>query len=102
MVYAVDIETYFQPARTFTGFGSLISVLLPNLYILAGLIFFVLLIFGGLGLIMGAGGGDPKKTEQGGKAVTYAIVGFLVVFASYWIIQIIQVVTGVNILNSPL
>jgi len=58
-----------------------------------------LLIFGGFSIIMGAGQGDAKKTGQGKKAATSAVVGFLVIFASYWIIQIIQIITGVEILN---
>ena len=55
--------------------------------------------FGGFSIIMGAGQGDAKKTGQGKKAATSAVVGFLVIFASYWIIQIIQIITGVEILN---
>ena len=102
MLYAVNIGTEFQPATKFSTLGSLISVVLPNLYILAGIIFLILLIFGGLNLITAAGGGDAQKTEQGKKAVTAAIVGFLIIFASWWIIQIIEVITGIDILKSTL
>lgn len=79
--------------------GGIVSVILRNVYILAGILLFFLLLFGGLGVIMGAGQGDPKKTGQGQQAVTSALIGFLVIFASYWIIQIIQTVTGLNILG---
>lgn len=102
MMYFVDIGTTFGPAKTFPTIGSLISVLLPNVFILAGIIFFLLLIFGGFGLIMGAGGGDAKQADKGKQAITAAVIGFLVIFLSYWIIQIIQTVTGVQILNSGL
>lgn len=86
-------------AEIFKSPGALISVLLKNVYVLAGILLFVLLIFGGISIIMGAGSGDTKKTGQGQKAVTSALVGFLIIFASYWIIQIIGKITGVNILN---
>jgi len=99
MLYAVNIGTEFQPATKFGTVGDLISVLLPNVYILAGVILLFLLIFGGLLLIMGAGGGDTQKTGQGKKAVTAAVAGFLIIFGSYWIIQIIEVITGVEIFN---
>lgn len=79
--------------------GALISIILKNVYVLAGVLLLVLLIFGGFSIIMGAGQGDAKKTGQGQKAATAAVIGFLVIFASYWIIQIIQKVTGVEILN---
>ena len=102
MFFLVDIGTTFEPAKTFPTVGKLISTIIPNVYVLAGLLLLVLLIFGGLNVIMGAGQNDPKKAEQGKKAVTYAIVGFLLIFTSYWIIQIIEVITGVDILKSIL
>jgi len=45
---------------------------------------------------------NPDKAADGNKIVTSAIIGLVVLFASYWIIQIIQVITGVDILNSTL
>ena len=91
-----------QPIGNATQFqtpGALISIILKNVYVLAGVLLLVLLIFGGFSIIMGAGQGDAKKTGQGKKAATSAVVGFFVIFASYWIIQIIQIITGVEILN---
>jgi len=102
MFFQVDIGTEFEPAKTFPTVGKLVSVLLPNLYILAGVLLFFLLIFGGFGIIMGAGNDDPKKAEQGKQAVTAAIIGFLLIFVSYWIIQIIEVITGIDILKSTI
>lgn len=102
MLYAVNIGEQFQPATKFGTVGQLISTLLPNIYILAGIVFFFLLIFGGFSLIMGAGGGDPQKTGQGKKAVTAAVIGFLIIFLSYWLVQLIEVLTGINIFKSEL
>lgn len=48
-------------------------------------------------IISGGAGGDAKKSQQGREAVTWAVVGFIVIFASYWILQIIKVITGVDI-----
>ena len=86
-------------ASQFSSPGALISIILKNVYVLAGVFLLVLLIFGGFSIIMGAGQGDAKKTGQGKKAATAAVIGFLVIFASYWIIQIIEAVTGIKILN---
>jgi hypothetical protein len=86
----------------FPTLGSLISTILPNVYILAGLILFVLLLFGGFSFIMGAGGGNPEQANRGKQAIVAAVVGFGLIFASYWIVQIIQAVTGIDILNPSL
>lgn len=77
--------------------GEFISKILPNVYIIAGLILFFLIFLGGFGLL--TAGGDPEKIAQGGKTITAAIAGFAIIFASYWIIQIIEVLTGVSIFN---
>lgn len=85
--------------ETFPNIGSLVTVLLQNAYTLIGLILLVLLIFGGLMFIIGAGSDDQKKTAQGKAVITDALIGFAVVFLAYFIIQIIEVVTGLEILN---
>ncbi len=75
---------------------SLISSILPTVYIVAGLILFIYLVVGGFMLIASAG--NEKQAEGGKQAVTNAIIGFVIIFASYWIIQIIQIITGLKIL----
>jgi len=89
-------------APQFGTIGAMVSIILKNVYIFAGVLLLFLLIFGGISIIMAAGGGDAKKTAQGQKAITRALIGFLIIFTSYWIIQIIEVITGVPILNNPI
>ena len=84
-------------SSTYSGAGSLINNILPNIYIAGGIVIFFMILIGGFTIIAGAGNKD--KIEGGTKTITSAIIGLLVLFASYWIIQIIQVVTGVNILS---
>lgn len=81
----------------YSGAGSLINNILPNVYIAGGVIIFFMILFGGFTIIANAGNKD--KIADGSKTITSAIIGLLVLFGSYWIIQIIQVVTGVSILN---
>ena len=82
---------------TYSGAGSLINNVLPNVYIAGGIVIFFMILFGGFTIIANAG--NPDKIKDGTKTITSAIMGLLVLFGSYWIIQIIQVVTGVNILK---
>lgn len=76
------------------NFGSILSAILPYLYVIAGLILLFYLIWGGF--IMMTSGGDPKGIEAGKSKITQAIVGFLIIFTSYWLIQILQLVFGLE------
>lgn len=87
-------------SESYGSFGELINNVLPNVYIMAGLIIFFMIIAGGFIMIANAGNSD--KQQDGKKIITTAIIGFIVIFASYWIIQIIQIVTGIPILDSGL
>lgn len=86
----------------YSSISPLISALLTNALTIASVIFLFLLIFGGIMFIASAGSGDEKKSGQAKSALTSALIGFVVVFCAYFIIQIIEVITGVQILNSTL
>lgn len=90
------------PAPGFESIGEIISNILPNIYILAGVILFILLIVGGFGFIMGAGQENPERVKKGKQAITAALIGFAIIFFSYWIIRVIEIVTGIQIFKSGL
>ncbi len=96
---SVDLSKEFAPAETFKNLGDVVNVLLQNAFVIAGVIFLVLLIFGGFTFIVSAGSGDAKKSEHSKQTITAAVTGLVLVFASYWIIQIIEILTGIKILN---
>jgi len=99
----VDIgKEFFNEQKNLTelsDIGSLVSIIVQAAMVIAGLIFLFLLIVGGISIIAGAGNDNPEQTAKGKKAVTSAIIGFLVVFAAYWIVQLIQELTGITILG---
>lgn len=66
---------------------------------ISGIILLFLLIGGGIGMIAGAGKSDPKTVEQGKQAATSALIGFIVVFSAYWIVKLIETITGLNLLG---
>lgn len=104
LAVGVPINPYLGPkgtvADTFPTVGSLISVILKNSLTIIGIIMLILLISGGLMFIIGAGNNDSKKSAQAKSLITDAVIGFAVVFLAYFIIQIIQTITGLNILNN--
>jgi len=83
----------------FSSVGAFISSVLPNIYVLAGIILFVIIVIAGLMFIFNAGKGDEKAAETSKKALTAGIIGLVLIFASFWLIQIIEIVAGFKILN---
>jgi hypothetical protein len=89
-------------SSVFTTLGDFISATLPNVYIIAGLILFFFLLFGGFMFMLKSSEENPEGMLAGKKAITAAVAGFTLIFLSYWIMQIIQVITGINFFNPPL
>lgn len=85
------------PNPGLTSFGMLITAIVKNSFVLAGIISFILLIFGGFNVIVAAG--DEKKAQQGKAAITGAVTGLLLVLGSFWLVQIIEVITGLKLLS---
>lgn len=75
--------------------GEVISQIIPYIYIIAGLILFGLLIMGGFSFL--TSGGDPKKVEAAQGKITHAVVGFLIIFLSYWLAQLLEILFDIQI-----
>lgn len=101
-VFAVDIGKEYGVEDKFPTFGEFFSTILFNVYAIAGVILLILLLFGGLSIIIGAGSQDSSKIQQGQKTLTASLIGFVVIFTSYFIIQLIETLTGVQIINPNL
>jgi prepilin signal peptidase PulO-like enzyme (type II secretory pathway) len=84
-------------SNRFNSITDIISVILPNILMVSGIILLFLLIFGGFTVISSAG--NAENTEKGKQAITGAIIGFGIMFAAYWIVQIIEIITGITILD---
>ena len=103
---AVNIgDLPLRPGRTVAGtfptIGSLLTILIKNSLTIIGVLLIVLLIVGGIMFIIGAGSSDSKKSAEAKKMITGSLIGFAVVFLAFLIIQIIEVITGLSILNNP-
>lgn len=95
----VDIKTFFSPAETFPTIGSLVSILIKNVMVIAGIITFIMIVMIGWKVIQAAGQGESDKMSQGKDALKAAIIGLVLIVSAYWIVQIVQYVTGVSILE---
>lgn len=76
--------------------GGIISELLRYLFPLAGLILFVMIVWGGFEMMTSSVSG---KKDAGRQRVTTAVIGFLLLFSIYWIGQLVQAIFGVNFLG---
>lgn len=85
------------PKFGLTTIPGVITLLLPWVYVFAGLFLLVLIIAAGYKILLGAN--NPESVEKGKKLLTYAFAGFLIIFSSYWIVQAIEIILGVVILN---
>lgn len=82
-----------------SGVSVYVSNILTASISIAGIILLFILIGGGIAMIKGAGKSDPKSMEQGKQAATSALIGFIVVFSAYWIVKLIETITGLNLLG---
>lgn len=83
----------------FPDTASVVNILLPNIFMITGLIFLILLIFAGFGVIVSSGSGNPEGAKKAKATATSAAIGLVLVFGAYWIIQIIEYLTGIKIFN---
>lgn len=107
LISQIDIGQKFQIStaanKSVNSIGTLsefVTPLLKNSFVLAGIILFILLVFGGITYIINSG--NPEEMQKGQSALTSALLGFIIVFTAYWIVQIFQFITGVNIFNTTL
>lgn len=74
--------------------SSLISFLLPRALLLGGIIFFGLIIFAGFQFFSSAGSDDAQAKMKWSEILTYGIIGLIIIFGAFWVLQIINVITN--------
>jgi hypothetical protein len=86
---------YVLDVATLACIPVLIGNIIRAAIIFAGPITVFMLIYGGYKLARS--GGDPKQLEGARNIITYAIIGLVLVFFSFFIINLISTVTGTDI-----
>jgi len=101
-VFASDVFTIPSPpigpaVNRFGSVGEIISTLLNYVIPLAGIVMMLMLIAGGFELM--TSGGSQEGVASGKSKITLAIIGFFVVFLSWFIIRAIEAIFGISILG---
>ena len=94
---SVDIGSKFGSPFGVVGgksLGDLSSLIAQLGIVIAGLIVLFMFIMGGIKVMQSAGQDDPKKAAEGKQAMTKAGIGFIIVFIAFWILRIIEIMTG--------
>ncbi len=100
-IYAEEIEKVKLPDYPnkfeFAGssLGDIVSQILNYAIVLAGIAFFGFLIMGGFDLLTSAG--NPEGIKRGTNKIIYGLTGFIIVMASYFILQVVELVFGITI-----
>ena len=76
---------------------TFIPTLINLLFVIAAVIFFFMLVLGGIKWIMA--GGDKGAVEGARVQITNALIGLAIVLATYAIISLVELFFGVNILG---
>lgn len=74
--------------------GDIVTTVLNYAFTFAGIGLLIFFIYGGFQLFLSAG--DPKKVSEGKTTITNALVGFVIVFVAFWIVQLISRLLGLN------
>lgn len=96
-VYAVDISTDFAPARHFGTVSSLVNLVVPILMVLVAVTLLVMFLWGGYDTLR-AGPDNSERVAKSKNIFTYAIIGLVIIIASFLIVKILGKILGVPIL----
>ncbi len=98
---AINLESAYNAPITAGEPGSIIANLISVAFVASGVIILFMFVFAGIGMIKSAGANKPEDMAKAKKALTSALIGFVVVFTSYWIIQLIETITGSTFITNP-
>jgi hypothetical protein len=77
--------------------GGIINQVLVFAFPAAGIILFLMIVWGGFEMVYSAT--SSKGKDAGKQRITAAIIGFILLFSAYWLAQLVQVIFGVKFLN---
>lgn len=74
--------------------GDIISSLLVYIFLIAGVLLLLYLLYGGYRFMFSQG--DPKSLSHAKGVITTALIGFIIVFVAFWIVQVAALILGLQ------
>lgn len=84
-----------QIGQKFTTVGGIVNAVIPILFVIAGFFLLYYLVSGGFSLMFSKG--DQRAVEGAKAKVTNAVVGFVILFVAYWLVQLLGEVLDISI-----
>lgn len=79
--------------------GDLVSLIVRIGFVVSGVLILFFIVFAGFSIITSAGSNNPEGAKKGQQAASAALIGFIVVFAAYWIVRLIEVITNTHFIT---
>lgn len=79
-----------------TAIGSLITLFLNIAFVIASIVLLFFFLQGGISILGYAGQDDPQKIANAQKAVFSSLIGFIIVAAAYFLVQLILQLFGLH------
>lgn len=96
----IDIGKQFgSPFGVTNTLGDLVSLVVKMGFVLSGILILFFMVVAGFQIVTGAGSGNPDSAKKGQQAASSAVIGFVVVFTAYWIVRLIEVITGAHLIT---
>ena len=89
----------FSPKHGAKTLGDMVGLFLTSAFYIAGIVMLFLLIGGGIAMISGAGSDNPESVGKGKKAATAALIGFIIIISTYWVVRLIEEIIGYNFIT---
>ncbi len=83
-----------NPSPRAGSFGDLLVTVINALLLFAGAIAVLFLIIGGFRYIISSG--SPEQVEGAKKTILYALLGLIIIFIAYILVQVVQTQLGVD------
>ena len=77
------------------GVYPILSDILKYVYVFGGLLLLFYIIYGGFHMILASG--DEKGLIEAKGKITNALIGFIILFVAYWLVQILEIILGVTL-----
>jgi len=90
--YTLEGPSGFAFASADAKIGLIVEKALPYVFAFAGLGLLLMIVFAGFTMLTSAG--DTKKLEAGKGRLTNGLIGFFIIFAAYWLVELLQFIFG--------
>lgn len=95
-------EVFKSPFGVQYTLGDLVSLILRLAFVISGLLILIIFIVAGYNIMMGAGQNNPEQAAKGKQAATAAALGFVIIFIAYWIVRLIEEITGTKFITGQI